>query len=93
MCQPDGNLIACFFAVLAASTECSAGSNDHFVLLLVVLLLPRLDLVQFNGRTLKSRQSLKGIKNLGLPAFLTESEVQCTGCPITHGINGIIKTR
>jgi hypothetical protein len=24
---------------------------------------------------LKSRQSLKGIKNLGLPAFLTESEV------------------
>jgi hypothetical protein len=33
---------------LAASTECSAGSNDHFVV--VVLLLPRL--VQFDGRPL-----------------------------------------
>jgi hypothetical protein len=36
---------------LTASTECSAGYNDHFVvvvLLVVLLLLPRL--VQFDGR-------------------------------------------
>jgi hypothetical protein len=38
-------------SILAASTECSAGSNDHFVVVVaVVLLLILSSLVQFDGR-------------------------------------------
>jgi hypothetical protein len=35
---------------LAASTECSAGSNDHFVVVVVVVVVP--SLVQFDRRPL-----------------------------------------
>jgi hypothetical protein len=36
---------------LAASTECSAGSNDHFVVLVVVVVVV-LGFVQYDGRPL-----------------------------------------
>jgi hypothetical protein len=40
------------FPFLAASTECSAGSNDHFVVVVVVVVVVVPCLVQFDGRPL-----------------------------------------
>jgi hypothetical protein len=40
---------------LAASTECSTGSNDHFVVVGVVVGVGVPSLVQFDGRPLKNR--------------------------------------
>jgi hypothetical protein len=45
--SPSTDELHCNNAFLAASTECSAGSNDHFVVGVVVP-----SLVQFDGRPL-----------------------------------------